>query len=109
MSLFQKRLKDVEKLWYLDPDKSSVEHRLARYVESHNEQETPAHSFILDTDDEDIKKLFGDAEWDKIMDLMPQSPDTDAVLKDYLDLFHSVSFLNPPHIACLLKFTPLAN
>lgn len=92
LSLFQKRLNDIEKLWYLDPDKSSVEHRLAQYVESHNEQETPAHSLILDTDDEDIRILFEDDEWGQIMELVPQLPDTDAVLKNYLDLFRSVSF-----------------
>lgn len=72
-----------------------MEHRLAQYVKDHNEQETPAHSLIVDTDDRDIRKLFDDEEWKNILDLVPKSSDPHTVLSDYLDLFYNV---NHPYI-----------
>lgn len=70
-----------------------MEYRLAEYVKTHNEQETPAHSLIVDTDDPDIEKLFSRDEWESLMELLPKSSDSHPMLKQYLDLFYNVSYL----------------
>lgn len=92
LSLFEARLHDIKNFWILIPGGSSVEHTLAGYVRSHNIQETPAHSLIVDTNDPDIKKLFSAEEWNIIMASLPNTPDSSPVLKSYLETFQNVGY-----------------
>ncbi|KAH0604536.1 uncharacterized protein H6S33_006913 [Morchella sextelata] len=91
LSLFKQRLADIDNAsrWYFDDASVAVEDRLAEYVYNNNESETPAHSFVLDTGDPDVEKLFTPEEWIKIKKQLPQPPDPDTVLKDYLDFFRN--------------------
>lgn len=91
LSLFQKRLAGVESPWILNPKKSSVEDRLGQYVAGNKLQESPAHSFILDTGDPDLMALFEDGELETIMGVVQELPEPDGALRDYLDLFLNVS------------------
>lgn len=93
LRLFKQRLTDINNTskWYFDDASVAVEDRLAEYVYNNNESETPAHSFVLDTGDPDVEKLFTPEEWVKIKEQLPQPSDPDTVLKDYLDFFRNVS------------------
>lgn len=91
LRLFKQRLTDIDNTskWYFDDASVAVEDRLAEYVYNNNESETPAHSFVLDTGDPDVEKLFTPEEWVKIKEQLPQPSDPDTVLKDYLDFFRN--------------------
>ena len=90
---FEKHLAAIPVKWYLPNDATFVEDELATYVWRNNDCETPAHSFVLDTQDPEVHGLFTVEQLETIDILVPKLPEDDSVLEGYFKLFENVSYI----------------
>jgi hypothetical protein len=56
-------------------------------------RESYAHSYILDVDDEDIKLLFNNKEWDTIVSRLLPLPTVDDSLRSFMYKFADVRYI----------------
>ncbi|KAI5836944.1 hypothetical protein DFP73DRAFT_569978 [Morchella snyderi] len=97
LARFRTKLANVTSEWTLDPDRASVEKRLAQYVSTNNTRETPAHSLIIDTGDKEIKQLFEPHEWSEILAVVPPLPEPERMLISYLEIFLKTKNVDEVH------------